>query len=230
MSLPTNLLTGTLGALAVAGVGLAGCLASGASAAVPLPSPSFDPPARGPQVAVLAGGCFWGVQGVFEHVKGIRKVWAGYAGGKQATAHYELVSTGTTGHAESVRVEFDPAQISYGQILRIFFSVTTDPTQVNRQFPDEGPQYRSEIFYQNPTQKTVAARYIAQLEAAKAFPRPIATRVDPDTGFFRAEEHHQDYLVRHPNQPYIALYDMPKVAHLRAEFPTAFRTEPNLAL
>lgn len=230
MSLRTTLLTRTLGALAVAGAGLAGCLASGASAAAPLPSPSFDPPARGLQVAVLSGGCFWGVQGVFEHVKGVRKVWAGYAGGKQATAHYDLVSTGTTGHAESVQVEFDPAQISYGQILRIFFSVATDPTQVDRQFPDEGPQYRSEIFYQNPTQKAVAARYIAQLAAAKAFPQPIATRVDPDSGFFRAEEHHQDYLVHHPSQPYIAIYDMPKIAHLRAEFPTAFRTEPNLAL
>lgn len=230
MSLRTTLLIRTLGALTVAGAGLAACLASGASAAVALPAPSFDPPARGTQVAVLSGGCFWGVQGVFEHVKGVRKVWAGYAGGKQATAHYELVSTGTTGHAESVQVEFDPAQISYGQILRIFFSVATDPTQVDRQFPDEGPQYRSEIFYQNPTQKAVAVRYIAQLAAAKAFPQPIATRVDPDTGFFRAEEHHQDYLVRHPGQPYIAIYDMPKIAHLRAEFPTAFRAEPNLAL
>lgn len=230
MSLRTTLLTRTLGALAVAGAGLAGCLASGASAAVALPPPSFDPPAHDPQVAVLSGGCFWGVQGVFEHVKGVRKVWAGYAGGKQATAHYELVSTGTTGHAESVQVEFDPTQISYGQILRIFFSVATDPTQVNRQFPDEGPQYRSEIFYQNSTQKAIAVRYIAQLSAAKAFPQPIATRIDSDSGFFRAEEHHQDYLVHHPNQPYIAIYDMPKIAHLRSEFPTAFRAEPNLAL
>ncbi len=229
MSIRTTLLTRIFGALAAAGPALAGCLASGASAA-PLPPPSFDPPAQGPQVAVLSGGCFWGVQGVFEHVKGVRKVWAGYAGGKQATAHYELVSTGTTGHAESVQVEFDPAQISYGQILRIFFSVATDPTQVNRQFPDEGPQYRSEIFYRTSAQKAVAVRYIAQLAAAKAFPQPIATRVDPDTGFFRAEEHHQDYLVHHPNQPYIALYDMPKISLLRAEFPTAFRAEPNLAL
>jgi len=230
MSPRKTFLTRTLGALAVAGAGLTGCLASGASAAAPLPAPGFDPPAHGLQVAVLSGGCFWGVQGVFEHVKGVRKVWAGYAGGKQATAQYDLVSTGTTGHAESVQVEFDPAQISYGQILRIFFSVATDPTQVNRQFPDEGPQYRSEIFYQTAAQKAVAVRYIGQLEAAKAFPRAIATRVDPDTGFFRAEEHHQDYLVHHPNQPYIAIYDMPKIAQLRAEFPTAFRAEPNLAL
>ena len=230
MSLPTTGLTRTFGALAIAGAGLAACLASGASAASPLPAPRFDPPAHGPQVAVLSGGCFWGVQGVFEHVKGVRKVWAGYAGGKQATANYELVSTGITGHAESVQVEFDPSQISYGQILRIFFSVATDPTQLDRQFPDEGSQYRSEVFYQSPTQKAVAARYIAQLAAAKAFPQPIATRVDPYTGFFRAEEHHQDYLVRHPTAPYIAIYDMPKIAHLRAEFPTAYRAEPNLAL
>src|SRR5258708_39288620 len=130
MSPPTTFVTRTLCALAVAGTGLAGCLASGASAAAPLPPPSFDPPAPAPQIAVLSGGCFWGVQGVFEHVKGVRKVWAGYAGGAQATAHYDLVSTGTTGHAESVQVEFGPAQLSYGQILRIFFSVATDPTQV----------------------------------------------------------------------------------------------------
>jgi peptide-methionine (S)-S-oxide reductase len=167
---------------------------------------------------------------VFEHVKGVRKVWAGYAGGQRATASYDLVSTGTTGHAESVRVEFDPAQISYGQILRIFFSVATDPTQVNRQFPDEGPQYRSEVFYQTPVQKQVAQRYIAQLDAAKAFSRPIATRVDPDTGFFRAEDHHQDYLVHHPNQPYIAIYDMPKLVHLKAAFPAVWRGDANLAM
>jgi peptide-methionine (S)-S-oxide reductase len=226
----TGAFTRTLAALAVSGPLLAGCLASGASAAAPLPSPSFDPPSRGAQVAVLSGGCFWGVQGVFEHVKGVRKVWAGYAGGQRATASYDLVSTGTTGHAESVRIEFDPAQISYGQILRIFFQVATDPTQVNRQFPDEGPQYRSEVFYQNPVQKLVAQRYIAQLNAGKAFSRPIATRVDADTGFFRAEDHHQDYLVHHPNQPYIAVYDMPKLAHLKAEFPAAWRGDANLAL
>jgi peptide-methionine (S)-S-oxide reductase len=220
--------TRTLGVFALIAPTLAGCLATGANGA-PLPPPSFDPPTRGAQVAVLSGGCFWGVQGVFEHVKGVRKVWAGYAGGKGVTANYDLVSTGTTGHAESVQIEFDPTQISYGQLLRIFFSVATDPTQVNRQFPDEGPQYRSEVFYQNPVQKAVAQRYIAQLDAAKAFPRPIATRVDPYTGFFHAEDHHQDYLVHHPNQPYIAIYDMPKLGRLKAEFPTAWRAEPILA-
>jgi peptide-methionine (S)-S-oxide reductase len=230
MPRPPRTLARILAALAVASPLLMGCMASGASAATPLPSPVFDPPAHGPQVAVLSGGCFWGVQGVFEHVKGVRKVWAGYAGGQRATASYDLVSTGTTGHAESVRIEFDPAQISYGQILRIFFSVATDPTQVNRQFPDEGPQYRSEVFYQTPAQKQVAQRYIAQLEAAKVFPRPIATRIDPDTGFFRAEDHHQDYLVHHPNQPYIAIYDMPKLAHLKSEFPAVWRGDANLAM
>lgn len=214
---------------ALAGAMVAGCVA-GETSAAPLPAPSYDPAAHGPQVAVLSGGCFWGVQGVFEHVKGVRKVLAGYAGGARATANYDLVSTGTTGHAESVRIEFDPAQISYGQILRVFFSVATDPTQVNRQFPDEGPQYRSEIFYQNPAQALIARRYIAQLTASHAIGKPIATRVDADTGFFRAEDHHQDYLTRHPSQPYIAIYDMPKLAQLKAEFPAVWRPDPVLAL
>jgi peptide-methionine (S)-S-oxide reductase len=213
-------------AAAVAGATLTACAAS----AAPLPAPTYDPPARGLQVAILSGGCFWGVQGVFEHVRGVKKVLAGYAGGARATANYDLVSTGTTGHAESVRIEFDPAQISYGQILRIFFSVATDPTQINRQFPDEGPQYRSEIFYENPAQALVARRYIAQLTASHAIGKPIATRVDPDTGFFRAEDHHQDYLTRHPSQPYIAIYDMPKLAQLKAEFPAVWRPDPVLAL
>jgi peptide-methionine (S)-S-oxide reductase len=214
-------------AVAFLTAGLAGC--SGAAAAR-LPAPAYDPPAQGLQTAVLSGGCFWGVQGVFEHVRGVKRVWAGYDGGKRATASYELVSTGTTGHAESVQIQFDPAQISYGQILRIFFSVATDPTQVNRQFPDVGTQYRSEIFYASDAQKAVAARYIAQLNAAKVLRAPIATRVDPDSGFFRAEAYHQDYLVHHPGQPYIAIYDMPKLGHLKAEFPAAWRPEPVMAL
>ena len=210
---------------------LAGCLAaSPGSAAVRLPPPAYDPPAKGVQTAVLSGGCFWGVQGVFEHVKGVRKVWAGYDGGQSGTAHYEMVSTGTTGHAESVRIEFDPAQISYGEILRIFFSVATDPTQVNQQFPDEGPQYRSEVFYRDTAQKAVAVRYIAQLNAARSFHRPIATRVDPDGGFFPAEAYHQDYLVHHPTQPYIAIYDLPKLGQLKALFPESWRPSPALAL
>ncbi len=222
-------MTRRLIAFALLAAGLAGCAPAGA--ATPLPSAAVDTPAASaPGVAVLSGGCFWGMQGVFEHVRGVKKVLAGYAGGKQATAQYERVSTGTTGHAESIRVVFDPAQISYGEILRIMFSVATDPTQVNRQFPDEGPQYRSEIFYDNVAQKQVAERYIAQLNAAKAFRAPIATRVDPDTGFFPAEAYHQDYLARHPDAPYIATYDLPKVADLKALYPRRYTARPTLAL
>jgi peptide-methionine (S)-S-oxide reductase len=210
---------------------LAGC--SRAEAAVSLPAPAVDIPVAGDaklQTAVLSGGCFWGVQGVFEHVRGVRQVLAGYAGGKRGTADYELVSTGTTGHAESVQILFDARQITYGEILRIFFSVATDPTQVNQQFPDQGTQYRSEIFYADPAQKRVAQAYIAQLDAAHVFRRPIATRVDPDAGFFRAEAYHQDYLVRHPDAPYIATYDLPKVAALKALFPALYLVRPVTAL
>jgi peptide-methionine (S)-S-oxide reductase len=193
-----------------------------------LPAPAYDAPAG--DVAVLSGGCFWGMQGVFQHVKGVRQVLAGYAGGQAATANYELVSTGATGHAESIKISFDPAQLSYAEILRIYFSVATDPTQVGGQFPDEGTQYRGEIWYANPAQKLVAERYIAQLTAAKAFHRPIATRVDAYAGFFPAEAYHQDYLVHHPGAPYIATYDMPKVDALKRYFPTAWRPAPVLAL
>ena len=210
---------------------VAGC--SPAQASVRAPAPVVDVTtanAAQPQTAILAGGCFWGLQGVFEHVRGVRQVLAGYAGGKPGTANYELVSTGTTGHAESVKVVFDPRQITYGEILRIYFSVATDPTQVNRQFPDTGPQYRSEIFYLNPAQKTVAQRYIAQLNAAKIYRRPIATRIDQSNGFFRAENYHQDYLVRHPDAPYIATYDLPKVSDLRTLFPARYQAKPVTAL
>jgi len=213
----------------MAGAALAALpLAAQPQAATRLPAPPAEtaPASPGLQTAILSGGCFWGVQGVFEHVKGVRLVYAGYAGGKRETAHYEMVGTETTGHAESVQVVFDPKIISYGEILRIFFSVATDPTQVNRQFPDQGPSYRSEIWYLNAGQKAQAERYIAQLNAAKAFSRPIATRVDPSPGFFRAEGYHQDYLVHHPDQPYIATYDLPKVAALKALFPTEYRATP----
>ncbi len=221
-------LSSLLAAALMAAPLLTGCLAAGpGAAAARLPAPSYDPPVASPsETAVLSGGCFWGVQGVFEHVKGVKRVLAGYAGGHQATAQYELVSTGTTGHAESVKITFDPKVISYGQILRIFFSVATDPTQVNQQFPDEGTQYRSEVFYADPGQKEVAQRYIAQLDAAKAFKSPIATRVDADSGFFKAEDYHQDYLVRHPDAPYIATYDLPKVTALKALFPANYRPTP----
>jgi len=217
-------LTSTLIAAAIAGC-------APAQAAIRAPAPALDTPAASAAgTAVLSGGCFWGMQGVFEHVRGVRQVLAGYDGGKKATAQYELVSTGTTGHAESIRIVFDPRQITYGEILRIYFSVATDPTQVNRQFPDEGTQYRSEIFYANPAQRQVAERYIAQLNAAKVFHAPIATRVDPDRGFFRAEGYHQDYLVRHPDAAYIATFDLPKVADLKATFPQRYSAKPTLAL
>jgi peptide-methionine (S)-S-oxide reductase len=197
---------------------------------VSLPSPAVDnPKAAGPvQTAVLAGGCFWGTQGVFEHVKGVRRVLAGYAGGQQGTAHYEMVSTGSTGHAESVQITFDPAEVSYGEILRVFFSVAHDPTTLNRQGPDVGTQYRSAIFYANPDQQRIATAYIAQLEPAHAFGSPIVTRVDPLTGFFPAESYHQDYLVHHPHDLYIVYNDLPKLDLLRRALPEMYREQPML--
>jgi peptide-methionine (S)-S-oxide reductase len=200
-------------------------------AAQVLPPPAVDVPATdAPQTAVLAGGCFWGVQGVFEHVRGVKKVLAGYAGGAAATASYETVSEGDTGHAESVQVVYDPKQISYGRILQIFFSVALDPTEVNRQGPDEGTQYRSEVFATDPTQHRAAAAYIAQLDQSRAFSRPIATRVDPLPGFYPAEAYHQDYLERHPDQPYIAYNDIPKVENLKRLFPEMYLDTPVLAM
>jgi peptide-methionine (S)-S-oxide reductase len=192
-----------------------------------VPAAAFAPaPLAAEETAVLSGGCFWGLQGVFEHVRGVKRVVAGYAGGSRATAEYETVSTGMTGHAESVEIVFDPREVSFAQLLQVYFSVATDPTQVNRQYPDEGPQYRGEIFYTNPDQKAVAQRYIAQLAAARVFHAPIATRVDPLSGFFDAEGYHQDYLIRHPDAPYIATYDMPKIAALKAMFPALYRAAP----
>jgi peptide-methionine (S)-S-oxide reductase len=219
-------------AVAVAGAWAFGRLPARADAAdAVLPAPALDVPASdAPQTAVLAGGCFWGVQGVFEHVRGVKKVLAGYAGGKAETAHYETVSDGDTGHAESVRIEFDPKQISYGRILQIFFSVALDPTEVNRQGPDRGTQYRSEVFAADAAQRQAAAAYIAQLDQLRVFGRPIATRVDPLAGFYPAEAYHQDYLERHPDQPYIAYNDMPKVASLKRLFPDVYLDKPVLAL
>jgi peptide-methionine (S)-S-oxide reductase len=218
-------------ALPVAGGALRTAQAQTASLSQALPVAKVDAvaPAAGKlETAVLSGGCFWGVQGVFQHVKGVKKVYSGYAGGPGALAQYEMVSTGKTGHAESVQVVFDPRQISYGEVLRIFFTVATDPTQVNMQFPDEGPQYRGEIFYASPDQKRVAEAYIQQLNDAHVFKKPIATRVDPLKGFFKAEDYHQDYLTRHPEQPYIATYDLPKVAMLRKVFPDRYVAKPTL--
>jgi peptide-methionine (S)-S-oxide reductase len=202
----------------------------GAESAVILPPPAVDnPKAPGPpQTAVISGGCFWGVQGVFQHVKGVLKVFAGYSGGDRSTAQYETVSSGDTGHAESVKITFDPAQVSYGQLLQIAFSVVEDPTQVNRQGPDAGTQYRSEIFYADETQKHIAEAYIAQLNQAKVFARPIATRVDALKGFYPAEAYHQDYLVHNPHQPYIAAFDIPKVENFKQTFPSLYRGDPVL--
>jgi peptide-methionine (S)-S-oxide reductase len=214
----------------VAAIALARLPAQAADTAQVLPAPAVDVPATdGPQTAVLSGGCFWGVQGVFEHVHGVRKVLAGYAGGSAATANYETVSEGDTGHAESVQVVYDPKQISYGRILQIFFSVALDPTQVNRQGPDYGTQYRSEVFAATPEQSHAAAAYIAQLNQTKVFARPIATRVDPLSGFYPAEGYHQDYLERHPDQPYIAFNDIPKVENLKRLFPESYLDKPVLA-
>jgi peptide-methionine (S)-S-oxide reductase len=217
--------------LAAAGILLWHSPLIGAEAPVIIAPPAVDnPKAAGPtQTAVLAGGCFWGVQGVFEHVRGVQNVVAGYAGGEKATAEYETVSSGSTGHAESVKITFDPAVISYGQILQIAFSVVHDPTQLNRQGPDAGTQYRSAIFYADENQKRIAQAYISQLEQAHAFARPIVTRVDPLNGFYAAEEYHQDYLIHNPTQPYIAIYDIPKIENFRRTFPELYSGQPVLA-
>lgn len=191
------------------------------SAAV-VPNPSVDAPlapAKAQATAVLAGGCFWGVEGVYEHVRGVSDVVAGFAGGDRSTAQYETVSTGTTGHAESVKITYDPSQITYGQILKIYFSVAHDPTELNRQGPDSGTQYRSAIFYANEEQKKIAEAYIAQLTAAHAYKGRIVTQVTPLKGFYRAEEYHQHYLQQHPNAPYIVFNDMPKIHALEKQFP-----------
>jgi peptide-methionine (S)-S-oxide reductase len=188
-----------------------------------VPAPAIDAPASsGPQTAVLSGGCFWGVQGVFEHVKGVTRVLAGYAGGAKSTADYETVSSGTTGHAESVQITFDPQKITYGKLLQIFFSVALDPTMKDAQGPDSGTQYRSEIFYANPEQQKVANAYIAQLDASHTYHAPIATRVDALPGFYPAEAYHQDFLETHPDYPYIVYNDLPKVQALKQLFPGAY--------
>jgi len=195
----------------------------------PIPAPKADP-ANGAanEVAVLAGGCFWGQQGVFEHVKGVRKVVAGYAGGSAATATYPMVTTETTGHAESVQITFDPKQVSFGTLLRIYFSVAHDPTQLNRQGPDRGPSYRSAIFPTSQAQAATARAYIAQLGAAHIFPEPIVTKVEAFKGFYPAEDYHQDYLVRNPDAPYIRINDLPKIAALKQVWPQYWRPDPVL--
>jgi len=202
---------------------------AGESATV-LPAPAIDnPKAAGPlQTAVLAGGCFWGVQGVFQYTKGVTQVLSGYSGGEKSTAEYEKVSTGETGHAESVQIRFDPREITYGEILRIYFSVAHDPTELNRQGPDTGTQYRSAIFYADAQQQRIARAYIAQLQQAHVFAKPIVTRVDPLKGFYPAEAYHQDFLVNHPYYPYIVINDLPKIANLKRLFPGQYRQKPVL--
>jgi peptide-methionine (S)-S-oxide reductase len=199
-----------------------------AEQAVMVAAPAIDnPKAAGPlQTAVLAGGCFWGVQGVFEHVRGVHKVLSGYAGGAGTAAKYETVSSGATGHAESVQISFDPAEISYGELLQVFFSVAHDPTQLNRQGPDEGTQYRSAIFYADATQQKIATAYIDQLTKSRVFRGAIATRVDALKGFYAAEAYHQDFLLRNPTYPYIVYNDLPKIANLRHSMPGFYREPP----
>ena len=196
---------------------------------VSLPAPAVDltAPADGKtQTAVVAGGCFWGIQAVYQHVKGVKSAVSGYAGGDASTAHYEVVGSGMTGHAESVEIVFDPKQISYGQILRIFFPVAHDPTQLNRQGPDSGTQYRSGIFYANADQERVAKAYIAQLDAAKIFGKRIVTKIEPLKKFYPAEDYHQDYLILHPNQPYIVYNDLPKLEALKRVIPEWWQDKP----
>ncbi|HKT30232.1 peptide-methionine (S)-S-oxide reductase MsrA [Dyella sp.] len=205
---------------------LTACTATASNA--PFPNPANDEPkttTHGTETAVLAGGCFWGMQSVFEHVRGVRQVWAGYSGGDANTAQYDVVSEGNTGHAESVKIAFDPAVISYGQLLKIYFAVAHDPTTLNRQGPDAGTQYRSEIFYANAQQKSVAESYIKQINAAKVFDDSIVTLVQPLTGFYPAEDYHQDYARKHPDNPYILINDAPKVAHLKQQFPGMYQDE-----
>jgi peptide-methionine (S)-S-oxide reductase len=214
--------------LSILGLTAAVALANAPRSATPtsVPDPARDvsvSTTSGEQTAVFAGGCFWGVEAVFEHLKGVSDVVSGYSGGNAATAHYEEVSTGTTGHAESVKVTYDPSQISYGQLLRVYFSVAHDPTELNRQGPDSGTQYRSAIFFTNDTQRQVAQDYIAQLTSAHTFQEPIVTQVVPLTDFYAAEEYHQNFIDHNPNYPYVVINDLPKLAQLRQQFPNLYQ-------
>jgi peptide-methionine (S)-S-oxide reductase len=214
--------------LSILGLTAAVALANAPRSTTPtsVPDPVRDVSASttsGEQTAVFAGGCFWGVEAVFEHLKGVSDVVSGYSGGNAATARYEEVSTGTTGHAEAVKVTYDPAQISYGQLLRVYFSVAHDPTELNRQGPDTGTQYRSAIFFTNDTQRQVAQDYIAQLTSANTFQEPIVTQVVPLTNFYAAEEYHQNFIDHNPNYPYVVINDLPKLAQLRQQFPNLYQ-------
>jgi peptide-methionine (S)-S-oxide reductase len=204
---------------------LAATLACRAGSGAAVPAPVVDQTkatSKGKETAVVAGGCFWGIQAVFQHVKGVRSATSGYSGGTVKNPDYDAVSSGGTGHAESVKIVFDPSQVTYGELLRVFFSVALDPTELNRQGPDTGTQYRSVIFYSNDEQKHIAEAYIAQLDQAKVYPRKIVTQVVPLQAFYDAEEYHQNYATIHPNDPYIVFNDAPKVANLRKEFPDLY--------
>ena len=222
-----SLCAAAIGALAIVAVAISPSRAS--EEAVIIPPPAVDVQAAdGIQTAVIAGGCFWGVQGVYQHTAGVLNAVSGYSGGSKMTANYTMIGTGTTGHAEAVEIKYDPKKISYGKILQIFFSVVHDPTQLNRQGPDTGTQYRSAIFTANDEQKKVAEAYIAQLNAAKVYKKPIVTKVGPLQAFYAAEDYHQDYLTLHPNQPYIAFNDIPKVENLKKIFAENYIEKPTL--
>jgi peptide-methionine (S)-S-oxide reductase len=221
----SRILKSSLGTVAVAAGLLYAFGWNPASSKTNLPDPTMDESAaaaNGKEKVVLAGGCFWGIQAVFEHVKGVTKATAGYSGGSVTSPSYEEVSSGETGHAESVEIMYDPSKVTFGQLLKIFFSVAHDPTQLNRQGPDEGTQYRSAIFYETPEQQLVAEAYVGQLSRANVFPSPIVTQIVPFKAFFAAEDYHQDYARRHPDNPYIMINDLPKVANLKKEFPKLY--------
>lgn len=223
-----QMLQQTLVALMIVAFGVS-CCANAEAVDKRIPAPAVDTPAAEatkPQVAVFAGGCFWGMQGMFQHVRGVTKVVAGYSGGAAETAHYEMVGTETTGHAESVEITFDPKQVSYGQLLQLYFSVAHDPTQLDRQGPDRGPSYRSEIFFASPSQERIARAYVKQLTDAKVFASPIVTKIEPLRAFYPAEGYHQDYLIHHPTQPYIVYNDEPKIEALKRVYPERYRAEP----
>ena len=220
----------TAAALALAACGWA-CQVGADAINTVIPAPAVDTPtaeATGLQTAVLAGGCFWGLQGMFEHVQGVTRVVAGYSGGAKETAHYEMVGKETTGHAESVEITFDPKRISYGQLLRLYFAVAHDPTQLNRQGPDSGPSYRSEIFFTSPTQERIAKAYVAQMTNAGTFRSPVVTKIEPLKGFYPAEDYHQDFLIHNPNHPYIVRNDLPKIDALKRVYPEIYRETPVL--
>jgi len=219
-----------LGAMLLAVVSPQFQIQAQAQEGIALPAPKVDETYMNShlQTAILAGGCFWGVQGVFQHVEGVTKAVSGYAGGEAATAHYHMVVSGNSGHAEAVKITFDPAQISYGEILQIYFSVAHDPTQLNRQGPDWGPQYRSSIFPQDEQQAEIAKAYIRQLNEARLFDAAIVTKIEPDKIFYTAEDYHQDYMTRNPQQPYIIINDLPKIENLKRLFPQRFRNMPEL--